>query len=325
MALCTPASVDWLLAQRRGVAPTNEPLLSITNPTRRRVLLTGATNLNLAGSAAALGRDVTRVTWTNFANNAKGVASGTNLWSVTNIPLVANKTNVIVVVATTTSWAPAFGGNTTFNDTLTVIQSPIRATLALQGTRSDPELDWRRPALPRATGDRSGRGRLDGFSDQRHAARDSAADGPGRLLPHRRTMTRCRLVNETLRSYQTRRRISHWRWAVLLSRGCEAPMRDSRAQSYLLRPLLSGSPLAFELSLTSRGLGQRHLHASAAIAASKPAKIAGCQPDLALSTSRHAWREPRTHCPSPARRSAHAGARRNGDHIHERTESSRNA
>jgi hypothetical protein len=37
------------------------------------------------------------------------------------------------VVGTTTSWAPTFGGNTTFNAALTVIQTPIRATLILQG------------------------------------------------------------------------------------------------------------------------------------------------------------------------------------------------
>ena len=87
-----------------------------------------------------MGRDVIRVTWTNFANNAKGVAAGTNLWSVTNIPLVASKTNVITVDGTTTSWAPAFGGNTTFNDTLTVVCYPIRATLISQGTNA--LLNW---------------------------------------------------------------------------------------------------------------------------------------------------------------------------------------
>jgi hypothetical protein len=140
MAGRTPVVANWILAQRRGVAPTNEPLLSITNPTQQPVLFTGATNLSLTGSAAALGRDVIRVTWTNFANNAKGVASGTNLWSVTNIPLVANKTNVVVVVGRTTSWAPAFGGTTTFNDTLSVIQSPIQATLTLQG--AEAILNW---------------------------------------------------------------------------------------------------------------------------------------------------------------------------------------
>ena len=59
---------------------------------------------------------------------------------MTNIPLVAGRTNVIVVVGTTTSWAPAFGGNTTFNAALTEIQAPIRATLTLQ--EPDALLSW---------------------------------------------------------------------------------------------------------------------------------------------------------------------------------------
>jgi hypothetical protein len=138
-AYSTPGLVDWMVAQVRGAVSTNEPLLSITNPTLLAVLLTGATNLNLAGSAG-LRRDVTRVTWTNFANNAKGVASGTNLWSASGIPLQAGRTNMIVVVGTTTSWSSAYGGNTTFNDALTVIQSPLSATLVLQGT--DALLNW---------------------------------------------------------------------------------------------------------------------------------------------------------------------------------------
>lgn len=135
----TPVLVDWMMAQVRGAVSTNEPLLSITNPTLLAVLLTGATNLNLGGSAG-LGRDVTQVTWMNLANNAKGVASGTNLWSASGIALQAGRTNMIVVVGTTTSWAPAYGGNTTFNDTLTVIQSPLSATLVFQGT--DALLNW---------------------------------------------------------------------------------------------------------------------------------------------------------------------------------------
>jgi hypothetical protein len=59
---------------------------------------------------------------------------------VTGIPLQLNKTNVVAVVGTTTSWAPAYGGNTTFNDTLTVVCYPIRATLARQGP--DAILNW---------------------------------------------------------------------------------------------------------------------------------------------------------------------------------------
>lgn len=154
MGMVTPAIVDWLLAQRRGMASTNEPLLAIANPTPQAVWFTGATNLNLAGSAGALGRDVTQVIWTNSASTANGVASGSNDWSVTGIPLQANKTNVVIVTGTTTSWAPALGGNTTFNDTLTVIQSPIQATVAWQGT--DLILSWTGGGPPyhvqRATG-----------------------------------------------------------------------------------------------------------------------------------------------------------------------------
>lgn len=56
------------------------------------------------------------------------------MWNVTEIPLQADKTNLVVVSATTTSWAPAFRGNTTFNDTLAVVSSPLRATLALHGS-----------------------------------------------------------------------------------------------------------------------------------------------------------------------------------------------
>jgi hypothetical protein len=101
---------------------------------------TGATNLSLSGAAAALGQSVTQVTWTNLANNAKGIAAGSNTWGVTGLPLAVNKTNLIIVVGTTTSWLPAFGGATTFNDSISVVQSPLRTTLALQGTNA--VLNW---------------------------------------------------------------------------------------------------------------------------------------------------------------------------------------
>jgi hypothetical protein len=135
-----PVFVNWLLAQRRGVASTLEPLLSITAPTPQTILTTSAPNLSLSGSAAVLDREVIRVSWTNYASHATGVASGTNDWSVANIPLVAGSTNVVAVVGTTTRWAPFFGGNTTFNAALTVIHTPIRATLTLQGP--DALLNW---------------------------------------------------------------------------------------------------------------------------------------------------------------------------------------
>ena len=70
-----PAFVTWLLAQRRGVASTEEPLLSITAPTPQAVLATSATNLSLSGSAAALDRAVARDRaddyWMSFTSNSR--------------------------------------------------------------------------------------------------------------------------------------------------------------------------------------------------------------------------------------------------------------
>jgi hypothetical protein len=89
--------------------------------------------VSLAGQAEALGQPVTSVTWTNLWSGPTGSAQGTNDWSVNNIPLRADQTNIVLVTATTTSWSAGYRGNTTFNDTLSIVCSPIRATLALQG------------------------------------------------------------------------------------------------------------------------------------------------------------------------------------------------
>jgi hypothetical protein len=136
----TPMMVDWMLAQRRGQPCTTEPLLRVTSGDALRVYCTGNTTIDLAGVADAAGEAVTSVGWTNFTTNAKGVAVGSNTWSASGIPLGQAKTNVIVIAATTTSWASAYGGNTTFNVTVRVAAYPIRATLALQGTNS--LLNW---------------------------------------------------------------------------------------------------------------------------------------------------------------------------------------
>jgi poly(3-hydroxybutyrate) depolymerase len=140
VAYSTPGLVDWLMAQRRGVDSTTEPLLTITSPTLEPLLPTGATNLNFAGTAGAMGQAVGGITWQNQANGRTGMGSGTKAWSATGLPLVANQTNLIIVTARTISWWPAYGGYTTFNDTLTVIQTPLRATVARQGTRT--LLNW---------------------------------------------------------------------------------------------------------------------------------------------------------------------------------------
>jgi hypothetical protein len=118
---------------------TSEPLCRIIRPAQEASTNSAAT-LDLNGSAAAAGQPVTGVVWENAANAGKGAALGSNTWSATGIPLSADRTNVIIMIATTISWAPAFGGNTTFNDTLTVFNSPIRTTLVLQ--RPDVSLSW---------------------------------------------------------------------------------------------------------------------------------------------------------------------------------------
>jgi hypothetical protein len=128
------------MSQRRSLASTNEPFLCITNPTGVATFYTGGTNLSLAGTAAALGKAITTVTWNNTANSRSGTASGANTWSITDVPLLSNRTNSIVVTATTTSWASGNGGNTTFNRTLSAIQSPIRALLSMG--RTNATLTW---------------------------------------------------------------------------------------------------------------------------------------------------------------------------------------
>ena len=130
----TPVIVDWLLAQRRGQPSTNQPLLTITSPTLEPLLTTAGTNLALAGSAAALGQSVTRVTCSNLTYNLTASTSGTYSWTAPNVPLRAGNTNLITVTAATTSWASAYGGETTFSDALTVFSSPIRASLSLGPT-----------------------------------------------------------------------------------------------------------------------------------------------------------------------------------------------
>jgi poly(3-hydroxybutyrate) depolymerase len=136
----TPGLVVWVMSQRRGVASTNEPLLSITRPTAQAVYRTAMTNLSLAGWAEALGQPISLISWVNTANQIKGSMAGTNAWTVASIPLVANRTNLLTVTATTASGSSTYGGNTTFNAALTVIQAPIHATLTLQ--TANAVIDW---------------------------------------------------------------------------------------------------------------------------------------------------------------------------------------
>jgi poly(3-hydroxybutyrate) depolymerase len=138
--MMTPVVNEWLLSQRRGQDSTNQPLLTVTNRDQSGVWRTANTSLALAGLANALGETVTNVWWTNYAKSAKGPATGSNTWAITAVPLLLNRTNIITVVGTTTSWASAYGGNTTFNTAVRVACYSITATLAWRGTNA--VLNW---------------------------------------------------------------------------------------------------------------------------------------------------------------------------------------
>lgn len=136
MGFTLPAAVNWLFAQRRGVAPTNEPLISITTPTSDSVYKTTATSVTLTGTAAALGQTVSGVTWENATTSTTGTASGGSAWSTGNIALASNKSSLLLATATIgTSWAPAYGGSTSFNDVL-LVTVPFDLTLTRQSPTS---------------------------------------------------------------------------------------------------------------------------------------------------------------------------------------------
>lgn len=120
MGYATPAYVDWMLAQRRGLPSAAEPLLTINHPTAAATFASGVVTLDLAGSATALGQAISRVEWTNTTTGGTGLAAGTEAWSATGIRLAAPVTNFLILTATTTSWSAGYGGTTMFNDTLTV-------------------------------------------------------------------------------------------------------------------------------------------------------------------------------------------------------------
>lgn len=139
--LSNPASVTWLLAQRRGQEATSPLALVIEQPTSEPNLTTAATSLSLTGSARTSEGRLVRVTWENQAGRTGGIADGTHDWSASPVGLAAGKTNVIIVTATLdTTWAPAFGGITTFSDTISVFSTPVRLSLRVQGP--DATLDW---------------------------------------------------------------------------------------------------------------------------------------------------------------------------------------
>ena len=128
-----PETKSWALVHATWLALLLSPLF--------------LTTVRAGPNVVAWGYD-TYVRWRNNTTGRTGPTQGTNTWWASNIPLLANRTNTVLVTATTTSWAAGYGGNTTFGDTLVVFCSPIRATLALQGSAAI--LNWTGAAPPHA-------------------------------------------------------------------------------------------------------------------------------------------------------------------------------
>jgi acetyl esterase/lipase len=122
VAYAHPLLYAWLVSQSRGNPSTiTPPLLRILQPTSAGSLSTQAPIIDLAGSADNDGEAIEAVTW-NRVGGDSGVASGSTAWSVAGIAL-AEGANLLQVTATSASGHAAYGGHTTFNDSLHVTRT----------------------------------------------------------------------------------------------------------------------------------------------------------------------------------------------------------
>jgi poly(3-hydroxybutyrate) depolymerase len=123
----TPTLVDWLMGQRRGQASSSAPFVAVTGPTTNASFVASEAIMNLSG-VAAHHTNVLAVAWTNLASRTGGTATGTNVWSVSAMPLRLNATNLVIVTGTGTSGTPGLSspGDTTFNATLRIVQMELR-------------------------------------------------------------------------------------------------------------------------------------------------------------------------------------------------------
>lgn len=117
-----PSLFPWLVSQVRG-APISPlpPSLRITAPTSAGALSTEAALIDLAGEADNDGEPIDAVAWQRLGGDS-GAALGTTAWSASAIAL-AEGTNLLRVTATAASGHAAYGGNTTFNDSLRVTRT----------------------------------------------------------------------------------------------------------------------------------------------------------------------------------------------------------
>jgi len=122
VAYAHPLLFPWLVSQMRGGSGSPlPPVLRITAPTAAGAWSTEDPMIDLGGSADNDGEPIESVNW-DRAGGASGAATGTTAWSADGISLVEGA-NLLRVTATTPSGHAAWGGHTTFNDSLRVTRT----------------------------------------------------------------------------------------------------------------------------------------------------------------------------------------------------------
>jgi poly(3-hydroxybutyrate) depolymerase len=117
-----PSLFPWLVSKARGAgASPLPPSLRITSPTGAGALSTEDAQIDLAGEADNDGEPIEAVAWQRLGGDS-GSALGTTAWSATGIAL-AEGMNLLRVTATSASGHAAYGGHTTFNDSLRVTRT----------------------------------------------------------------------------------------------------------------------------------------------------------------------------------------------------------
>jgi hypothetical protein len=140
----TPGLVDWLMAQRRGQAVQHSPWMGVTFPASNGVWTTSYASLDLAG-IACVDAGITNVVWRNENLSRTGQVTGTTNWFAAGVPLrlgratetgIIASTNLVTVTATCASGSDLYGGTTTFNAALRVVQVPIRLQAKIEGVQT---------------------------------------------------------------------------------------------------------------------------------------------------------------------------------------------
>lgn len=139
-AYSTQHLIDWMMNQRLGEPLREDPQLLSNPPATADVVRTQAGSI-LSGQALAFGDSITNLVWTNLVLHAGGKALAADEFAIPDVVLGEHITNVVVLTAKLGSWAPQYGGNTTFSRTLFVYGLPAMQ-LSLRNDADLVQLAW---------------------------------------------------------------------------------------------------------------------------------------------------------------------------------------